>query len=315
MSELNAAEIKTLYESNANTNEFTDAEKTAVINLIAGRIPGLPGRPDVPGDLILQTTLWDPNDGVFPSGGSAGFVYRVENAGIIDGESFDMGDLLVQLVNLASSTTFANSWSRIEGEGVHSWGGLNGVVDDREITTHLRRLGFETEREIDYPVLVARDMPNATAAQALIDNSEGGNSGLWIVEEDQTASSNRSDATFTAVTDDILDLNDEVVPTTATASSTIELRAGTIVRVFTAKDFRVVSYPSNMTRESVRDIVGTALVAGDNITITVDDNNDTITINSTGGGASTAAEVSVANTGLNGIINSSGNVQNSTSKT
>jgi uncharacterized protein YlxW (UPF0749 family) len=38
--------------------------------------------------------------------------------------------------------------------------------------------------------------------------------------------------------------------------------------------------------EQVRDVVGTALVAGSNVTITVDDPGDSITIAASGGGAS-----------------------------
>lgn len=43
---------------------------------------------------------------------------------------------------------------------------------------------------------------------------------------------------------------------------------------------------SNYTDEQVRDVIGAALVAGTNVTITVNDAGDTITIAATGGGAS-----------------------------
>jgi hypothetical protein len=43
--------------------------------------------------------------------------------------------------------------------------------------------------------------------------------------------------------------------------------------------------------ELIRDTIGTALVAGTNVTLTVNDGSDTITIDATGGGGGAAPEV------------------------
>lgn len=104
--------------------------------------PPTPGvSPD--GDVILQTTLWDPRTGTFPSGASAGFLYRISTTGTVDNEDFFVDDLLLALIDSPSTSTYANNWQRIDGdEYVHSWGGLNGIIDDAAIRTKLDSLGY-----------------------------------------------------------------------------------------------------------------------------------------------------------------------------
>lgn len=50
---------------------------------------------------------------------------------------------------------------------------------------------------------------------------------------------------------------------------------------------RTLAVDTTSEAERIRDVIGAALVAGTNVTITVDDAGDTITIASTGGGGST----------------------------
>ena len=96
---------------------------------------------DVDGDVILQSTSWDPTSGTFPSGASSGFMYSISSAGTVDGVEFEVDNLLLALVDNASTTTFAGNWQKL-GRGVHSWGGLTDVIDDADIRIKLDALGY-----------------------------------------------------------------------------------------------------------------------------------------------------------------------------
>ncbi len=98
--------------------------------------------------LSLQSTNFDISSGSFPSGASAGFVYTVTpgaTEATIDGILFDEHDAILALVASPSTTTYAGNWHKIEGDdGVHSWGGLTGIIDDSEILRVLTRIGIPT---------------------------------------------------------------------------------------------------------------------------------------------------------------------------
>lgn len=96
--------------------------------------------------VVLQPlgSAWDASSGAFPSGSQAGFLYLISTAGTVDGEAFTTQDLLLSLVNNASTTTFAGNWARVNGDdSVHSWSGLTGVIDDTQIEAVLTRLGYQ----------------------------------------------------------------------------------------------------------------------------------------------------------------------------
>jgi len=95
----------------------------------------------------------------------------------------------------------------------------------------------------DHPVTLRRDMPTEEDAQDLVDASLNNNSALWIVANDQNTDSNRADATLVAQRAGLLDLNGNEIPTTPVAANTIQMRSGTIVRIFAANDYRVVESP------------------------------------------------------------------------
>lgn len=97
--------------------------------------------------------------------------------------------------------------------------------------------------DIDHPVTLRRDMPTEVDAQALVDASLNDNSALWVVANNQLTSSNRADATLVAQIAGFLDLDGNEIPTTPVAANTIQLRTGTIVRIFAANDYRVVNSP------------------------------------------------------------------------
>lgn len=113
-------------------------------------------RPDLEdGELVeLRNETFDASSGSFPSSAQAGYLYRVSANGTVDSVTFDIHDMLLALVDGASTTTFPNNWLRIEGdEGVSSWGALEGVIDDTDIISVLNRLGFEAVASVSNLVL------------------------------------------------------------------------------------------------------------------------------------------------------------------
>ena len=101
----------------------------------------------------------------------------------------------------------------------------------------------------DHPITLTRDTPTLATLAALADASTNDNSAVWIVASNQIAATESSvDASvmIRALTGGILDANGVELPTTATAKSGIVLAGGTIVRVFSSTDLRVVSGPGSV---------------------------------------------------------------------
>lgn len=124
-------------------------------------------------------------------------------------------------------------------------GDTNGVP---ALTAVLQRGEFKELADMDdvnpdHPVTLRRDMPSAVDSLALVEASLNNNSALWVVANNQLVTSNRSDATIRAQIAGLPDLNGNPIPTVPTQADTIQLRAGTIVRVFGQNDFRVVTAP------------------------------------------------------------------------
>ena len=147
----------------------------------------------------------------------------------------------------------------------------------------------------EHPVTLRRDMPSEEDATALARASLNGNSAIWIVGNDQLASSNRADATIVAQRAGFFDLFGNEIPTTPVAANTLQLRSGTDVRVFSANDYRIVNSPVfesdiSSARIDVQD-EGTEIVAdaaainftGDGVTVTNVGGIPTVTIAGGGG--------------------------------
>lgn len=231
---------------NGNDITFTRNSGTSPITITIpstalppGIIPTLPA-----GTLIsLQSETFDASSGGFPStitdtdGLSQiptpiGALFRVTTAGTVDGQAFTTDDLLLAIASIPSSTTYASNWHRIgssDGAGVHSWGGLMGIIDDRTIDTKIQSLNFSK--------------------------------GIVIQDEGSTVTGNAFSLNF--------------VGNGVTASGTGDDKTITITDTDTN---------TQRTDEDIRDVVGTTLVAGNNVTIAVDDNANTITISAAGGG-------------------------------
>lgn len=223
------------FTRNSGTNPVTITLPTT--SLPPGVLPTLPS-----GTLIaLQSETFDASSGSFPDtitdtdglsqiATPIGALFRVSTAGTVDGQAFTTEDLLLAVASTPSSSTYAGNWHRISGgdsAGVHSWGGLMGVIDDRTIDTKIQGLNFSKGIEI-------QDEGSVVTGNAF---------SLNFVGNGVTASGTGDDKTIT-----VTDTN------------------------------------TQRTDEEVRDIVGATLVAGNNVTINVDDAANTITISASGGG-------------------------------
>lgn len=83
---------------------------------------------------------WDASTGVFPGGGSAkiGWFYYVSVAGIVDGQDFKAGDNLVAKANNASSSVYADNWSKHDQtDAVQSVAGLTGSISKTSLLSAL----------------------------------------------------------------------------------------------------------------------------------------------------------------------------------
>ena len=63
---------------------------------------------------VIYKGLWDAGSGNFPGGGTAkiGDKYRVNGAGTVDGINFQTNDMILALIDNASTTTFSGNWNR-----------------------------------------------------------------------------------------------------------------------------------------------------------------------------------------------------------
>ena len=100
----------------------------------------------------------------------------------------------------------------------------------------------------DHPVVLTRDTPSLTDLNTLAMESLNDNSGLWVVASNQiTASESTVDSSIMirALSAGIPDAAGVEISTTAVQKSTVLLAAGSVVRVFSSTDLRVVSAPSS----------------------------------------------------------------------
>ena len=102
-----------------------------------------------------------------------------------------------------------------------------------------------------HPVVLTRDTPSLTELNSIAQESVDDNSGLWVLASDQVlATENAVDSSIMirALRSGLLDADGDAIPTTATqknggAGDAIRLSGGTIVRVFSSTDLRVVTAP------------------------------------------------------------------------
>lgn len=117
----------------------------------------------------------------------------------------------------------------------------------------------------DHPVVLTRNTPTLTQLNSLAQESLNDNSGLWIVASDQDAtfeSGIDSSIMIRSLRSGILDANGAQLSTTAVAKSGVRLAGGTVVRVFSQTDLRVVSGPLMAAGSRYPDIPTTLTVGG-----------------------------------------------------
>lgn len=89
-------------------------------------------------------TVFDASSGVFPGGGGivASDWFNVSVAGIVDGQSFSIGDLLIAIVNTPSNITYAGNWMRVSPVGSFSQFTVSGDAGPAQTILNLNNLGI-----------------------------------------------------------------------------------------------------------------------------------------------------------------------------
>lgn len=104
----------------------------------------------------------------------------------------------------------------------------------------------------DHPVVLTRDTPSLSELAALANASLDDNSALWVLSNNQVAATESgvdSSIMIRALRGGILDANGDEISTTAVQKSTVVLAGGTIVRIFSSTDLRVVTAPGTAAQE------------------------------------------------------------------
>lgn len=72
---------------------------------------------------------WDASGGSFPSSADTGFLYVVNVGGTVDGVVFEIGDKLIATTDGASTSTYANNWTKTDAtDAVQTVNGQTGAV-------------------------------------------------------------------------------------------------------------------------------------------------------------------------------------------
>jgi hypothetical protein len=106
---------------------------------------------------------WDASSGSFPGGGSAqtGWFYYVSVAGTVNSIAFAVGDNIIATVDNASTSTYANNWSKHDQtDAVQAVVGLTGSIAKSSL---LSALNVEDGADVT-------DTANVTSAGALMDS-------------------------------------------------------------------------------------------------------------------------------------------------
>ena len=131
---LSNAQIKTAYESNADTNEFSDAEQTKVGHLSVTQavdLDAIETRVNALDAAVVLQGSWDASVGTFPGGGTAqaGDSWVVSVTGTVDSVVFTANDRILALADNASTTIFGTDWLVLDyTDQVASVGGQTGII-------------------------------------------------------------------------------------------------------------------------------------------------------------------------------------------
>lgn len=114
-----------------------------------------------------------------------------------------------------------------------------------------------------HPVIVVRDTPTVATLAEIAGASVNGNSGLFVVAANQVQGTEGSidvSIQIRALTGDLLDADGNLIPTTATSKRNVRLEGGTLVRVFSSTDLRVISTPMRATSARYPDLPQTGVL-------------------------------------------------------
>ena len=160
------AEIKTAYESQANTNAYTDTDNAKVNYITVTQAVSLDQMEiDIAAleNGMVYKGDWNAGSGSFPGSGSAqtGWFYYVSGAGTVNGIAFAIGDNIVATTDNASTSTYASNWSKHDQtDAVQAVVGLTGSITKSGL---LSALNVEDGAD-------QTDTANVTAAGALMDS-------------------------------------------------------------------------------------------------------------------------------------------------
>ncbi len=139
--DMTGAEIKALYEAEADTNAYTDAEQTKVGHISVTQAVDLDQMETDIAALangMVYKGDWDASAGTFPGSGAAqtGWFYYVSVAGTVDSVDFAVGDNIVGTTDNASTGTYAANWSKHDQtDAVQAVAGLTGSITASALRT------------------------------------------------------------------------------------------------------------------------------------------------------------------------------------
>ncbi len=160
------AEIKTAYESQANTNAYTDTDNAKVNHITVTQAVSLDQMEiDIAAleNGMVYKGDWNAGSGSFPGSGSAqtGWFYYVSGAGTVNGITFAIGDNIVATTDNASTSTYASNWSKHDQtDAVQAVVGLTGSITKSGL---LSALNVEDGADVT-------DATNVASAGALMDS-------------------------------------------------------------------------------------------------------------------------------------------------
>ncbi len=172
-------EIKAAYEAEANTNNYSDAEKAKVGYITISQLVDLDALETRVNELdaaVVLQGLWDASTGTFPGGGTAqaGHSFIVDVGGTVDGVEFVKNDRLIALADNASVGTYATNWHKLDySDAVLSVAGLTGAINAAALKVALGIDQVDNVPDANKPVSTPQQAAIDAAIANLIDSSPG----------------------------------------------------------------------------------------------------------------------------------------------
>lgn len=242
------AEIKSLYEAEANTNAYTDAEQTKVGYLTVTQAVDLDQMETDIAALangMVYKGNWDASVGTFPGGGGAeiGWFYTVSVGGTVDSVVFAVDDRLVGIVDNASTTTYVGNWTKLDAtDAVQSVAGKTGAVtlveaDITDLGSYITATSVDTltNKTLTTPTITLKQSTAPTPTtegdiQWDTDDNKikiGDGAGTKTFSDDSYNASTYAATSHTHTASEITDFDTEVANNSAVAANTAKVTNAT----------------------------------------------------------------------------------------